>query len=702
MAASNRNPSALDDAVVVALHRLRDGAGAAWHAVALRRDAGARGEAPLRLIETRSFPEQAELPPRQEIGRWCDRCRAARVVIVLPAGRAVCRSTMLPDGPPDRLLAALRLQTEAHLAGAIPAHRLAFAVLPKGPVDERLGDGGQPLRSALITGWPEGSEPVPWPLPERRGELREVTWIAEASALAAIVGGERPRDPALWLCREEGVVALALSTPSGVVIRTAREEAEDDQGWRLAVRRTVVETALASGLGGETLTQLAARTDQRLAGAGATALLLPDELRDSMRERVAGESSDPGWWSRYGIALGAAACAAGELAALARLQESTPTEHPSPVIRAARALSQPRTAVTLAALAVVLFAFGPLAFARVRLGILRTKAPDLAELREQNAEHERRRAMYRELRSQTLPVSKLLADIANTTPMGVELRSITIDRAQGVQVSGVAAPDAKGEPNQPAGERIARMAALMEATGVFELPKRDVKQPTTTGVREFTLVSSITNGFRRFDFPREQDFGAVTMVNRLYPPPESERGSEGERPAAPSGENGSPSEAAAVVAMASENGTADAPRSAPRPSGGGRAARSEPRDEAREAGAAEAADAAMGEAGELDDGGRRSGVARRSAGDVGGAARRGDRLGAAPSAPEPLSAEQINAMTETQVKDALAAVAMARSNLPPAPAAGVEDPAEDLRKRLTEEWNMLLERQKQLRRRGTS
>lgn len=715
MAAPNRTNTTVDAALIVALHRVHEPGATGtshagishagisragiWHAVAVRR---AESEhQPMRLVETRSFAERNGEPPRAEIGRWCDERRAGRIVVLLPPGRVICRTCSLPAGPPERLLAALRLQAESHLAGTVPPHRLGLAVLP--------ATAEETTRQGIITGWPESAAPIASPLPDRGGgagrsrssDPTEPTWISEAAALAAIIDRNRPQDAALWLCRDEGVVALGFTSPAGLVLRTTREEAGDADEWRAAVRRVVLETALAAGVDSEGLSSIAARLDQRLVEVDGTMLLLPDEVRDSVRERVAGEPPDPVWWNQYGLALGAALCAAGDMAGLARLRASPSSEHPTALGRVARSLSKPRTSTLLAVLALTLFAFGPLAFARVRLGILRSKAPDLASLRERNADDARRRAMYSELRAQTLPMSKLLADIANTTPMGIELQSILVDRAQGVQISGVAAPDAKGEENQPPGERVARMAAMMEATGVFELPKREVKPPSPgKGDREFSLTSSVIDAFRRAEYPEEQDFGAVTMVTRLYGPapasgPSTARDGDASAPGDDSEGGGADAPNSDGTGLSGEAALASgraAERGGPRPSSGGRAARSGSRADAEGTEApADGADAASeSAAGERSDSSRRDGgLARRGAGDTGGgAARRGDRLGAAPVVPAPLTREEINVMTATQVKDALSAVSVARQD------ATLDT---DVKTRLADEFRMLIARQMEIR-----
>lgn len=691
--------------MTAALHR----AGGQWRAVLVRREGDAS-----RLLETKAFPASASPAETQrEIAHWLDERHPGRVVGVLPASRVICRACPLPKGTPDRLLAALQLQAEAHLLGAVPQHRLGLAVLPAS-----TGEGG---RTGLLIGWPEGTASTPSPLPPDR-VASDLTWTADIAALAGLLDSLHPDQPLLALNRDDGAVALALCPPTptsaagGVTFRATREECASDDEWHAAVRRVVAETALGVDMPTGAIREAIAALDQRLATAPPSALLVPAAVRERVATIVAGVPQDEAWWHQFGIALGGALCASGELAPLTRLLEEPLRERPTIFARTAAALARPRTAALLVGLAVFMLAIGPLAFARLRLGLLRTKVDDLAALRASNLADNQRRAMYRELGSLSWPMAKLLGDIANCTPEGIELTSITIDRNQGVSLIGIA----RDFKDQLAGDRVAEMSRIMDESGLFDSITRDTKPGNIDKTKTMTIAAKVRDPFRPVDWKPTDDFAVVSLAERKYGKKVDASPKSG---AGHSSEGGATTRAPEAGAAASDEGAAESgdavAKAAPaHPSAGGRHAPTEgganaPGRGSRSARPAAAAESAKGEGaegGSAESGegerssegsssgdaasepaaGGHSGPARRSAGDssAGGAATRGGRLGAAGSAiPDPLSEAEINAMSEAELKEALVRVSNARQN------PNVDPATKD---RLKSEFNLILKRQREI------
>lgn len=681
--ASRSSRHASDATVTVAFHHV-DGA---WQGLAARREGGR-----LRVLETRTFAES----DRRSATRWVEERRAGRILIVLPSSRVICRSCALPDAPADRLRSALELQAEAHLSAAVPAHRLGMAVLPKA-INRGAGNG----RTGLLVGWPESAAAVDSPI---NAPLTDVvpTYVADIACLAALLAAEtnpaplsptdQPVTASLWLDRHEGAVAVAVPYAGGLAFRSTRAEFEDAEQGRRDVVRAVAETLLSVDENAAAVRSASDLLAARLEREPASALLAPPSLAAAIASSVDGVPAEPAWWDRFAIALGATICAEGELQPLTRLERDRPTIRPTPGARIATILGRPRTAVLLALLGVVAIAIAPLAFARIRLAVLQLKVPDLKALAAQNQEDAKRRAMYSEMRRQTWPMSKILADVANCTPEGVVIEEVSVDRGQGVAVNGVASPFKGATGN----DRALAMHAAMERTGVFSLVKVDREAGKGPDTIDFRLSANVVDPFRDYIWTPEDDFAVSSLALRRYgkettpgvevPPvaalPEATDGEAG-APDESSGDStpsSSPPASAVATGSPSDHST---PKVAPRSSGPSR--RSGSREGADAADASQAAVAPEGEAaaehgadaahptGEAADGeGERArsdgrNVARRgdsaSSGKASGAASRGDRSGpSGPEVPEPLSDEAITAMSKAEATAALAKVAKARQN----------------------------------------
>lgn len=695
-ASSRASRQPIDRSIVVALHRV----GGAWHAVSARVAGSATARTLVQVLATRSF----DRTDRSSMARWVQQQTAGRVLVVVPASRVICRSFSLPNASPDRLQAALLLQAEAHLLGAVPQHRLGLSVLP----GTSRGADGQDLRTGLLIGWPEtgADDELELPLDPGAGELSHV---ADVAALAALLSDSTPDAPLLWLDRSEGAVAVAVAHAGGIVLRATRESfsAEQirgrDDSWQRDIVRVVGETLLSVGVaGGEVRTatqaaEAALRSGRSHEEDGAL-LLLPEQVSQRLAREIEGHGDTPdtpAWWSRYGIAVGAVRCLAGGLEPLTRLQARRVEIRPSFIARSAEALSKPRTALTLAVLGIALVAFGPLAFAKARGALLQAKVHDLASLEAQNLEDAKRRAMYRELGRQTWPMSKLLADISNSAPQGMRLTRVVIDRGSGVTVEGhaVAHDSRSGQDN------VARMARTMLDTGVFSPVTWDVFPPSGTSPgNRFGVKASVRDPFREHRWAPEDDFNVTSLAMRMYGEETtpgfqasadqggaaSGRGARRfDSDAEPSGSSaaagplaevsvpaGSPPSAQASSAGASRRGSAAGPvRRGPEEPQRGSGDVNDPThdpehnppdvDEQTAAGSDEAGGRSRGDRraitrrGDSEGSGRASGAASR--GDVDGG-------GAGVDMPPPLSDEAIAAMSWEQAQQALARVAKARQS----------------------------------------
>jgi hypothetical protein len=203
-----------DPQILGVLHRT----GRTWRAVVAARKNGQP-----EILAAREFP-----PDRlARLDEWLDEKNVGAVLCVLPAGSVICRTFSLPDAPPEQLEQALRLQAEAHLLGIAPPHRLGMAVLPNA--------SGETTRTGLVLAWPE---PAVFPVPPTR---RPMEFIADVGAIAALLNGHRPNESMLWLDREDGSVAMAITHSGGAIFRATREESASTEQWQRSVGRIRAE-----------------------------------------------------------------------------------------------------------------------------------------------------------------------------------------------------------------------------------------------------------------------------------------------------------------------------------------------------------------------------------------------------------------------------------------------------------------------------
>lgn len=449
------------------------------------------------IIASREF----EAGESGQIESWFDEYRVEQVITVLPASSVICRTCPLPNAQPEQLIDALQLQAEAHLLEVAPPNRLAMAVLPSAPQETS--------RHGLILAWPE-SAPAEHPPTDRNG-----LYTPDIAALAALLDGTRPVNPLLWLDRATGSVAVSITHADGAVFRATREEAGSLERWQQGVGRVVAETALSVGHTGPFVESLVRMAQQEVGSipGDESALLLPREIIESACDRLDGASSDPQWWSEYGIAAGVILARAGSLAPLTELQDAPPEVHPSLYERVGAALSAPRTAVRIVLACLLVLALSPLIISFLNVQALQARHGDLeARLDTVNTLAEMRE-IYDQVEKNAWPMTKLLADVVSATPEGITLDLIHIPRGGEVRVSGVATTKDLGPQ-----ALIARMQEQLQMSGIFGEVRLNWKKGDNFGNYQFGLSAAVAKPHLAFDYPEEMDFGTRTLADRLYGP----------------------------------------------------------------------------------------------------------------------------------------------------------------------------------------
>jgi hypothetical protein len=579
-----------------------------------------------------------------EITAWLDEHDVAAVVVVIPSASVVCRTCTLPDADAEHLAEALALQAEAHQLAAVPAYRRATAVLPGAP--------GETSRNGIIVDWPNGAADPALDTADAPWGDRPVTYAPDVAAVAALLNGQRPDEPLVWFDRTDGSLALAISHANGAILRAARVSPGDVHAWAQSVGRVVAETALSVGHTPAFTERLVGAVSERVRTIDHdAALIAPPAILEVLRRRVGSAPGDDRFWRDYGVAVGAFAAASGALAALTRLQLAPPIENPPAFRRILNVLSDRKWAARIAVLAVLAILFTPLLAAGLRLAVLKLKLPDLDEYRAAVREAEVQLAVYRELKTHARPMTKLLGDIANCTPEGIDLDQVRIDEGR-VRLSGRAKPDTTAKLTAP--EVVAQMHRNLRRTDIFDEIYVGWGEPNTFGAYEFTLSASIVNPYRRFEYPRELDYGEWSMAERMYP------GTGGSSPAPPAT---TPAVTPPAIIPAEFDEPVDEPADSdepPRPRNGGSLV------------------ALPGDRPQGDNNlpGRSEGV-------------RGGALPASQDIPEPLTQEQVDAMDLADAQEMYAklsqAIQRARTD-------------EETKERLWRDWRMVKARVRDLKR----
>lgn len=449
-----------------------------------------------RVVAWREFgPDQAD-----RIDGWLDQYNVERVLGVLPASAVICRTCTLPNAEPEALAAALRLQAEARMPGTTAPHRLTMAVLPSAR--------GETSRSGLLIAWPLAATAE---LPRL---ARDIEYVADVAALAAILNGARPDEPLLWVDPTDGAVAVAITHAGGAVLRAARGEGASPDAWRQSVGRILAETALSVNHTGAFTESMVAEAARRMSllRPGAAALLLPGALLESLRERLVADRTDPAWWQEYGIAVGAALARCGPLEPLTHLRFAEPTERPSPWRAIADRLATPDAAIKTVLVCVLVFLLGPMIAARVRLALVDLRSANLDQLEKEVQATNAGLVMYDQLKDRSWPMAKILSDLACNTPVGVDVDQVRIRYGEPIQLSG----RVRGEGDESAPEVLNRMQEQLVAARIFTDVLTTWDEGDGHGTYEFTLTAQAPRPFVRPPYDVDLDFGAWTLADRLY------------------------------------------------------------------------------------------------------------------------------------------------------------------------------------------
>jgi hypothetical protein len=446
----------------------------------------------IKVLETASFSAAGD-----EIQAWIDARAIASVRVILPASHVICRTCILPETDEAHLESALQLQVETQLLGAAPEHRIGGAILPAA--------AHATVRTGLILAWPESSIFQGPPLKV------EPLFIPDIAAIASLMNGLHPSDPIVWCDRIEGSIGLVLSQQDRILVRATQEELSSPEATTKSIRSLLLESALQSGSALDAALELADRSTQELGSHPSNhILLLPDPVTANMRERVHGVDTDEQWCETWGVAAGAALAISTDLVLLTAFRQKLPIENPSLLDATRTRLKRGEVAALLGLVAILMITFGPLLVHGLRLGILKLLHPQIEAQVSAFEGGQNRQTMYRAMLDETWPMSKLLADVANNTPEGIELESVKLGHGEPVKIRGISKPNG----TQDAAALATKMKAQLQGSGVFDNVTLRWENSETYGDREFDITAHVQRPHFRPAYATEQDFAAWSLVDR--------------------------------------------------------------------------------------------------------------------------------------------------------------------------------------------
>ena len=598
----------------------------------------------------------------------------AASLVMLPTGRLLCRSIDLPDAEASQLEIALRLQVDAQQLGSVPAWRTSSTVLPRQP--------GSQARSGFVIEWPatDAAPSTPRDLPPD-GEPMFAGDVACLTALlhAGVAG------PLVCVSTDRSMLAFALRVNGNNIIRSARLDAG---AWPSAAETTVLESALRSGADAATLQSLLGALREALEAAGDGGFGCTEADRRTLG-MLLDSPQDADWWRDMGLHVGAAHAWFGPMRALVSLRERPAGERPTRLGEFLNRISEPQMALRLAVACLIAMAVVPPLVSGARLLLLQWKVGDLAARERAIRSHRERISMYGEMQRRIWPMGKLIGDLACVTPEGVDWEDVKLSQDRNVIIRGSAHP----QDGLNGTEVILKMERQMRDSRIFDRVQKKWDAPDGKGAVAFTMSAVVARPTLRPNYGAEQDFGKKTLAERRFgaeksdeetpvadaaaPTPASipQEPSLGDEPPAKAvaTDTAPPSEPAADTTNAAANAGSKVVSSLK----GGSRSTGKKTGEASTDAASSSSDGAAG-----GRGSRRSGS---GGGSGAGLAKRSERTpGSADSTvpiPEPLTDEQIAAMTKSQALEAVSKVSQARNS------GAVDD---DTKKRLKSEFDKLM------------
>jgi hypothetical protein len=448
----------------------------------------------------------------EDLAPWLHELMPERVVVIVPGNEVILRSIALPRATPAQQQQALSLQAEGALAPDAPRCRSACAVVPDGSTgaEERLG---------IVLEWkPGGAVQLPPGLKADDGRRAthgpvapRVTFTAPVAGLLGLMSADglgRAARMCIDVQPSTGSVAVVASREGHLVARTLIERSDDASEFAGAISEAVNDTAMLGHWSEDDL--IAARRAMPAAFAQGFAGLAG---ADALGSALAGAPDDAAWRAQFGDLAGVALALRSPLSPLLGLMPIEPRRSQGLLIDALARMDSPaftKRALIAAGLAVV---FGPMAVAGLRLAWLNFRLADAAAFEAAMVSSERRIALYGQVDKLGWPMSKLLSDVACTTPDGIELESINIDHGSNVQLRGLA----RGVGELSSVDAIVMMEERMRASKVFSRIVKSWEEPKG-GSTEFSITAQVADPMLIVRYSESQDYGKKSLAEQRWGP----------------------------------------------------------------------------------------------------------------------------------------------------------------------------------------
>lgn len=439
---------------------------------------------------------------RSEIDEWLEAHGTPRVLVLLPAAQTISRVLDLSDAEsPDQVDQELRLKAESHLLGGAPAHRVGMAAL--------TARDGQPRQGILIS-WPATS------LVQAPTQIEGTSFVADTAALLGMLPIAPCAQALIHADQQTGSVAVVLDSSDGLLVRSTREDQGTDNSWKDSVVRTVMETAIAGLESNENIKQLKEELEKSI-GSGDEAqdateiLMVPDSAQQHLEEITEG-SGDPEWWKTWGLQIGALLANAGELSPLTKLQLRKQTESIGPLGELTKSLSNLKTMCMMLLAVFIAATFIPIFAAWLRFSIVESKVDDIPALSASLTIFEQQKAVYAQMAGRSWPITKLLGDLANCIPLGIQADTIIVNEGDAVILRGRAGTF----QGLSAITLISEAMDRMDSTQVFGDINYTSDPEDSSGLVQFSITASVRAPFKNVR-SFTQDFRKTPHVQLRYP-----------------------------------------------------------------------------------------------------------------------------------------------------------------------------------------
>ncbi|MAV54751.1 MAG: hypothetical protein CMJ28_02205 [Phycisphaerae bacterium] len=426
---------------------------------------------------------------------------AVGVLIMLPGSSMVVRTALLPSGSDQELLPALAIQSEALLGSENPEYRVGRGLLQAAP--------GESNRIGLLTSWPAQMQSGPLAELAERTEV-PIRWTTPAAGLAGLLGTHRPTGPLIHADTATGTATFAWSHAGGVGFRNVLLPAGPQ--WASAVGQAFQESAVGAGAPDSWAAAAGEALNTRLSSLDGLTTILPPEISSDLHERTGMSANN---LTTHGLLLGALLIDP-QAQGLAGLRDAMPAENPDFQTRVTEALSVPKTARLIVAIAALVLIFGPIVAAWSRLRVVESRNAELASMVQDADALERSLAHYDTLGNTGFSAVKVLSDLFTNLPRGIRVEGVRMNtRDASFSLTGKSIPDRSAGVS--ATDVIESMRQQLGQDRMYSRISLNWEEPDAFGHLEFTLAGRIDKPHKDVMYERERDFAAYSLAARMYP-----------------------------------------------------------------------------------------------------------------------------------------------------------------------------------------